>query len=97
MIASREAHTRIRLEETVELDQRLLVEADDVEILGRDAAFAEAVGDRPRREARIVLLAREALLLSGSNNPAVLDETGSRIVVIRRLPRIRVGIRTACR
>jgi hypothetical protein len=48
----------IGLEQTVELDQRLLVEADQIELLGRDAGSRRQYATGPRREVRIVLLAR---------------------------------------
>ena len=74
----------VGFEQAVELDQRLLVEADEIEILRRDAALTEAVGGRPRRKARVVLLAREAFFLCGGHDPAVFDETGGRIVIVGR-------------
>src|SRR5437899_10494500 len=70
---------RVRLDEPIELDQGLLVEADEIEIGGRNSAFPQAIFDRALRKARIVLLAGESLFLSGSDNAAVLDQARRRI------------------
>jgi len=74
----------VGFEQAFELDERFLVEADEGEIAGVDARLAQAVGDGVGRKGGVVLLAREALFLRGRDDPAVLDEAGRRIVVVRR-------------
>jgi hypothetical protein len=76
----------IGLEQAIELEQRLVVEGDVVEIILADAPFAEAVGDRVLREPVVVLLAREALFLGGGDDPTVLHQAGGAVVVVRRDP-----------
>src|SRR5262249_54011019 len=56
-------------------------EPDGVELLGRDAGFLQHVLDGAGREARIMLLAREPLLLAGRDHDAVLEERRRRVVV----------------
>ncbi len=73
----------VGLEEPRELDERLLIEPDVVDLRRRDAGFTQAVLDRLVRKRGVVLLAREALLLRGRDNAAVLDQAGRRVVVIR--------------
>src|SRR5581483_7547048 len=53
----------VTLDEPLELQQRLVVEADVVDVRDIDAAFAKAVRDGVRRKARVVLFPREPLLL----------------------------------
>src|SRR5581483_211384 len=74
----------IGFDEAVELDERFLVEPDEVEVACREARLAQAVGDRVCRESRVVLPAREALLLRGGNDSAVLDKAGGAVVIVRR-------------
>ena len=72
----------VRFEEAIQLDERLLVEADEIEPRQVDAGLAQAVLDRPRRKAGVVLLPREALLLRCCDDASVLDEAGGRVVVV---------------
>ena len=69
-----------RHQDAVELDERLLVEDDPVEILAPELAGPEAELDRVDRKARVVLDPREAFLLSGSDDDAVLNECGGGVV-----------------
>ena len=62
---------QIGLDETVELQQRLVVEDDVVELLDLEAGLLQAVVRRVRREAVVVLDAREALFLRGGDDVAV--------------------------
>ena len=71
----------IRLQDPLELDQRLLVEDDVVEVGGGDAGFRQAVPDGVPRVAEVVLLPGEPLLLSGGDDVAVLDQGGRAVVV----------------
>ena len=71
MRKEREAAGREReigLEQPLELEERLVVERDMVDLAERDAALRQAIGERVMRETRIVLLAREALLLGGGDD-----------------------------
>ena len=73
----------VGLEQPLELDERLLVEADEVELGRRDARlrvrqYATACDGKRR----VVLLAREALLLRRRDDAAVLDQAGGRVVVV---------------
>ena len=47
-----------------------------------DARLSEAIIDRMRGKPMVVLLAGEALLLGGRDNPAILNQTGRAVVVI---------------
>ena len=70
-----------RLEQAFELEERLLVEHDRVELRDIDAAFAKAVLDRAPREAVVVLSSRKALLLRRGHDATVADQ-GRRAVVV---------------
>src|SRR4029453_2596527 len=74
----------VGLEQAVELDERLLVETDQVQLAGLEVGFTQAVFDGARWEAGVVLLAGESLFLRRGNDAAVLYKTGGRIVVVRR-------------
>ena len=74
----------IRLEDALELEERLVVEADVGEVGDGDAGHSEAVLDRPRRKRGITLLAGEPLLLPGGDDLPVADQTRRAVVVERR-------------
>ena len=79
-----EAARRVRqvgLQQALELQERLVVEADVVELLGRDAGLVEAVADGVDRERVVVLAAGEPLLLRRRDDVAVDDERRRRVVV----------------
>src|SRR5207247_8958079 len=65
-------------------EERLGVEAEVAEPGGLDPARAQAVRDRVRRKAGIVLLPREALLLRRGHDLAVAHQAGRRVVVVGR-------------
>src|SRR5438067_1224121 len=73
-------------EDPPELQHRLFVEDDRVEIGRLDSAPFEAPLDGGERKRRVVLPARKALLLHGANGNAVDDQRGRRVVVVRRDP-----------
>src|SRR5262249_42971693 len=75
---------QVLLDEPLELEQRLVVEADIVDVADADAALAQAVGDGMVGEPGVVLLASEALLLRRGDDVAVAREAGRRVVVERR-------------
>jgi hypothetical protein len=88
----------VGLEEPLELDERLLVEHDRVDLGQRDAALAEAIAHGVRREAGVVLAAREALFLRGRDGRPVHHERGGAVVVVGRDPEnAHAGSRRACR
>src|SRR4029079_15834156 len=61
----------IGLEQPLELEERLVVDRDEVDLGRPRARRLQARGDRVVREARVVLLAREALFLRGGRDLAV--------------------------
>jgi hypothetical protein len=65
----------------LELEQRLVVEADDVEVPGLDPGLLEDVADGVVGEVGVVLLPREALLLRGRDHLAVPQEGSGGVVV----------------
>ena len=74
----------IGLEQPLELEQRLVVEGDVIELVGADSAALEAERDRLRREAVVVLPPGETLFLRGGHDVPVHDQRRRRIVVERR-------------
>jgi len=72
-----------RLQQPLELDERLFVKRDVRHIPDADAGLAQTVRDGVRRKRRVVFLAREALFLRRSDNPAVTQQTRCGVVVIR--------------
>jgi hypothetical protein len=80
-LEARRREGQVGLEETLELRERLLIEAYEVELLGRDAGDLEAVADRVGREALVVLLTREAFFLGRRHHTAVGDERGRAVVI----------------
>ena len=66
----RGATPEIRFEDSLEFEQRFVVEADGPDVLDSDAGLAEAVVDRVTREPRVPLLARETIFLRGRDDVA---------------------------
>jgi hypothetical protein len=91
------ATPRIVLENALELQQRLVVEADVVEVLHAEAALAKTVRDRVMRELLVVLLAREALFLRRGDELAVAHEAGRGVVVVGGESENRRHVRTVAR
>ncbi len=73
----------IGFEQPLELEERLVVEDDVIDVAGSDFGFVQAILDGVTRETRIVLLAGEALLLRGCDDPPV-GYQGRRAVVVER-------------
>ena len=67
----------IGLQESLELEKRLVVEANVIEVGGGEPGFLEAIRDRPSGKSSIVLDPGEAFFLSRGHDPAV-DEQDSR-------------------
>jgi len=66
----------ISFQQPVELQQRFVIKADKVQLLGSDAGFLQAIARGIDREIVIVLDAGEAFFLRGGDNLAIDDETG---------------------
>ena len=79
---SREAAER-QGEDALELEHRLFVEDDGVELLGLHAGEVEAPLDRGERKGSVVLAPREPLLLHGTDGHAVDEQRRRRVVVVR--------------
>ena len=71
-------------QDALELDERLLVEDDVVEILGSDAGRFQAVADGQAREIGVVFLAAEAFLFGGRDQLAVVNQRRGGVVVETR-------------
>src|SRR4029453_15981447 len=71
----------IGLEQPLELEQGLVVEAHVVELFGADAGFPQTVGDGVARESMVVLLAGEALFLRRRDDLAVDEKARGGVVV----------------
>src|SRR3990172_7590842 len=64
----------ISLQQTLELDQRLVVENEIFEVRQGDAALAETIAHRVNWKPRIEFFACEALFLSGRNDLTIADQ-----------------------
>jgi hypothetical protein len=76
-----EQFEEIGLEQPFELRERLFVEDDRVEAVGGDRPFAEAVSNRVRREAGVVLDPGKPFLLRRCDDPTVEREAGGAVVI----------------
>ena len=74
----------IGFKQPLEFQKRLVVEGDVVEFGGRDSSVLQAELDGARREAMVMLLAREALFLRGGQEFAVAHEARRGVVVVGR-------------
>ena len=74
----------VGLEEALELQERLVVEGDVVDLIEPHTRLGQAVRDGVPGKAGVVLLATEPLLLRRRDDPPVLDQRGRAIVVERR-------------
>ena len=72
---------QIGLEDTLELEQRLVVEPDVREVARGDATGREAVPHGVRRKRLVTLLAGEALLLGGGDDVAVSEQARRAVVI----------------
>src|SRR5688500_18782431 len=74
----------VGLEQPLELQKRLIVEGDVVELRGREPGDLQAGLDGVVRKVGVVLLAREALLLRRRHHLAVDDQRRSAVMVVSR-------------
>jgi hypothetical protein len=72
----------IRLQQPLELQERLLVEDHVIDVGCPEARVLQAEPDSLRREARIVAPPGESLLLRGGHDATVDDERGGTVVVV---------------
>src|SRR2546430_4445971 len=79
--------SEIRIENALELEERLVVKADERQISGRDAARPQTILHGVRREGGVPLLARKPLLLCRDEDRAVPEQAGGAVVVERGNPR----------
>jgi len=74
--------TQISLQQPLELDQRLVVKNDVIDVPQRDARFLKTIADSLARKPRIVLLARKALLLDTRHEFTIAHHAGSAVMVV---------------
>jgi hypothetical protein len=72
----------ISLEQPLELEKRLVVEADEVQSGRVDPRLGQAVVDGVLRKRVVVLYAREALFLGRGHDAAVHEQRRRRVVVV---------------
>src|SRR5262245_34006473 len=72
---------QVRLEQTLEFRERLIIESDVIELARLKAAFMKAVSDCLEGKTGVVLLAREPLLLCGCNNVTINNQCRGAVVV----------------
>ncbi len=65
----------VGLQQPLELQQRLFIKTDEIELPGGNASLAQAIRHRVRGKRRIVLLAGEALFLRRGHDASILDQT----------------------
>src|SRR5262245_35568321 len=78
---SRGREGQVCLEHSLELEERLVIEADVVHLLRLEPRPAQAKVDCTRGETRVVLLPRESFLLRGSDDLAVDDQSRGAVVI----------------
>ena len=64
----------VGLQQPLEFEERLVVEHDVIELVGRNAGFCKAIGDGVVRKRGVMLSAGKTLLLRGGDDPAVIDQ-----------------------
>src|SRR6266566_5273717 len=72
----------VGLKQTLEFQERFVVERHHVQLVWAGAGGFQARADRLMRESRIVLLAGEAFLLGSSDDLPVIHQRGRAVVVI---------------
>ena len=74
--------SNVGFQEALELDQRLVIEHEILEVPKRNPAFLQAVADRVGWEPGIELFPREALLLSGRHDLTIANQACSAVVIV---------------
>src|SRR5262245_32639574 len=77
-------NAEIGLDDTSELADGLVVEADGTQLIDPDAGLAQAIGHRLLWKPRITLLARESLFGRSRDDLAVAHNGGGAVVVVGR-------------
>ncbi len=77
---------QVGLEDALELEKRLVVEANVCQIGRLDVRLPQTIAGRVHGERRVTLLAGEALLLRGGHDLAVPQQAGGAVVVEGRDP-----------
>src|SRR5689334_363771 len=77
---------QVRFEQSLELQKRLVIEDDVIDILQRHPAFREAILHRVMGEAGVVFFPAEALFLRGCDDLAVPYQGGGAVMVERGNP-----------
>ena len=74
----------IGLQQPLEFEKRFFVEHHVIDVVERDAALLQAIGDGVNGKAGVLLPARKALLLRRRHDAAVHEKRGSAVVIERR-------------
>src|SRR5438067_1141462 len=77
----------VGFEQALELEERLIVEHDMIDVAERDLALLQAIGERMMREPGIVSLAAKALLLGGSDDVPIDNKRCCTVVIECRQPK----------
>jgi hypothetical protein len=73
---------KISLKKALKLDERLVVEGNVVEFVGRNPALLQTGLDGKLRKSMVVFLSAEALFLDGAHDLAVSNKTGGTVMII---------------
>jgi hypothetical protein len=76
------SESEVGLQQTVKLQEGLLVENDPINLLKVFAGFPQAITNGMNRKTGILLFPGESLFLGGRNDLPITDEAGSRIVIV---------------
>src|SRR5687768_4203015 len=74
---------KIRLQQPLEFDERLVVEDNKIDVAEPDLRVVEAIAHGVGRKTRVVLAAAESLLLRRRDDLSVDDQHGSAVVIER--------------
>ena len=72
---------QLGLEQALEFQHRLVVEGDEVELLGAEPRLVQTVRDGVARKPRVVFFPREPLFLRGRDDIAIDDDRGGAVVI----------------
>src|SRR5205807_42428 len=75
--------SQVGLQEALEFDERLFVEGDEVELLGAQAGFLEAIRNCGVGKSGVVFPPAETLLLDGGHNLSIHHQSSCAIVIER--------------
>src|SRR5215510_5283431 len=72
---------QVCFQQALELQERLVIKRDVIDLVQPDAGFAETVGDGMPRKTGVVPLPAEPLLLRSGNDTPVLHESGRAVMI----------------